>query len=249
MDRAAESTDICYGEVPREAPLDTAVDSLIGVGLYSIPEAARLTRVAPAKIRGWICGYGRGNAERRAPIIHRQVPTIGGKPALGFLDLIEVRFVSWIIGFGVSWRTIRVAADRARLALQHEHPFAHARFHTDGKTIFLETQTETEDRRLLDLVKNNFAMYDILEQSFREGIAFGSDGAASAWRPPEGERAVVLDPARSFGRPIDDMSGVPTAVLADAYTAEGSFERVAAWFEVPPETVRRAVDYELKLAA
>jgi len=200
--------------------VDIATPNLVGVGLYTVPEAARLTRVAPAKIRGWISGYGGRAKDDRAPIIHRQIPMIGGKPALGFLDLIEVRFVSWLVGKGVSWRTIRLAADRARAELHHEHPFALARFHTDGKAIFLETQEATGDRSLLDLVKNNFAMYE-----------------------------VVLDPGRSFGRPIDDGSGVPTATLNDAYQAEGSYERVASWFEVPPEAVRRAVAYEMKLAA
>ena len=230
--------------------MDIATPNLVGVGLYTVPEAARLTRVAPAKIRGWINGYGGRAKDDRAPIIHRQIPMIGGKPALGFLDLIEVRFVSWLVGKGVSWRTIRVAADRARAELHHEHPFALARFHTDGKAIFLETQEATGDRSLLDLVKNNFAMYEVLEQSFRDGIEFvGANGEASSWHPPEGEGEIILDPGRSFGRPIDDGSGVPTATLADAYQAEGSYERVASWFEVPPEAVRRAVAYEMKLAA
>ena len=230
--------------------MNSAVNNLVGVGLYTVPEAARLTRVNPARIRGWINGYGGRAKNDRAPIIHRQVPTISGKPGLGFLDLIEVRFVNWLIGSGVSWRTIRLAADRARSELHHEHPFALARFLTDGKAIFLETQEETGDRKLLDLVKNNFAMYEVLEQSFRDGVEFsGSDGEASSWRPPEGENAVVLDPGRSFGRPIDDASGVPTATLTDAYRAEGSYDRVASWFNVPPDAVRRAVAYEMKLAA
>lgn len=228
--------------------MSAVASRLIGVGLYTVPEAARLTHVPPAKIRGWINGYG-GRDSSRSPIIHRQVPTIAGKPALGFLDLIEVRFVNWLVGYGVSWQTIRVAAERARGALGHEHPFALAKFHTDGKHVFLETQEETDDRKLLDLVKNNFAMYDVLEQSFRDGIAFDHEGVATAWRPIEGDHAIVLDPARSFGRPIDENSGVPTATLADAYTAEGSYERVASWYDVPPEAVRRAVRYEMRLSA
>jgi uncharacterized protein (DUF433 family) len=237
------------GMTMRRATVETATHSLVGVGLYTVPEAARLTRVPPAKIRGWINGYGGRAKNDRASIIHRQIPVIAGKSALGFLDLIEVRFVSWLVGNGVSWQTIRTAADRAREELHHEHPFALARFHTDGKVIFLETQEKTGDRKLLDLTKNNFAMYEVLEQSFRDGIAFGTDGEASSWRPPDGDKTIILDPRRSFGRPIDDVSGVPTATLADAYRAEGSFDRVASWFEVPPEAVRRAVTYEMKLAA
>ncbi|CAA7613478.1 hypothetical protein [Magnetospirillum sp. UT-4] len=223
----------------------------LGIGLYSVPEASRLTRVPATKIRGWINGYSqRATAGgRSAPLIHRQVPTLEGKPALGFLDLLEVKFVNWLANYGVTWHSIRVAADRARGCLNHDHPFALARFHTDGKAIFLETQEETGDRKLMDLTKNNFAMYEVLEQSFREGIEFNAQGVASIWHPSPQLPHVVLDPERSFGRPIDAPSGVPTATLSEAYEAEGSFERVAAWFEVSPETVRDAVAFELGLSA
>lgn len=225
-------------------------NEFVGVGLYTIPEAARFTRIPANKIRGWINGYGgrSPSRERPAAIIRRQIPSLEGKPALGFLDLIEVRFVNWLLGYGVSWKTIRQAAALARDTLKHEHPFALANFHTDGKGVFLETQKDTGDRMLLDLVKNNFAMYDVLEQSFRAGIEFGS-GVAARWRPPSDYAAIVLDPLRSFGQPIDENSGVPTATLFDAYRAEGSFERVAEWYDVTIETVRAAVAFELKLAA
>lgn len=228
---------------------DTTLHHAIGLGLYTVPQAARLTRIAPKRIHGWIGGYGGRSVGKRRPIILRQIPVVAGQPQLGFLDLIEVRFVNWLIGVGVSWKTIRTAADRGRMALDHDHPFALARFLTDGKAIFLETQQETGDSKLLDLIKNNFAMYEVLEQSFRRGIAFTAEGVASKWHPDEGGGRVVLDPQRSFGQPIDQDSGVPTSVLMDAYRAEGSFDRVASWFEVSVEAVRQAVTYEMKLAA
>lgn len=228
----------------------TTQGQIVGLGLYTIPEAARLTKVPARKVRGWVNGYSqRASAGgRSAPIIHRQIPTIDGKTALGFLDLLEVRFVNWLSEYGVSWNTIRVAAERARQALGHDHPFALARFHTDGKGIFLETQEETGDRKLLDLARNNFAMYEIVEASFREGVEF-RDGVASLWHPSKTLHQIVLDPTRAFGRPIDRDSGVPTATLADAYQAEGDFNTVARWYEVTPETVRAAVEFEFGLAA
>ncbi len=231
--------------------MNAQTSNILGVGLYSVPEAARLTRVPAGKIRGWINGYSQRleAGKRSVPLIHRQIPTVENKPALGFLDLLEVKFVNWLISYGVSWKTIRIAADRARDQLHYEHPFALARFHTDGKAIFLETQEETGDRKLNDLTKNNFAMYEILEDSFREGIEFNREGIASIWRPSKRSPQIVLDPGRSFGRPIDDPSGIPTEVLADAYKAEGSFERVGAWYGVSAATVRAAVEFELELSS
>lgn len=217
-----------------------------------MPEAACLTGVSASKIRGWINGYTQGSSAgaRSVPLIHRQIPVIDGKLGLGFLDLLEVKFIKWLSCYGVSWHSIRIAADRARVELGHEHPFALARFHTDGKAVFLETQKQTGDRKLMDLNKNNFAMYEVLESSFRRGIVFDDvTGIAASWQPSANSPDVILDPQRSFGRPIDVNSGVPTAVLAEAYEVEGSLDRVASWYGVTPDTVHAAVAFELEFAA
>ena len=44
-----------------------ALPDLIGLGLYSIPEAARLAEVAPVRARGWVQGYRDGTASRDGP--------------------------------------------------------------------------------------------------------------------------------------------------------------------------------------
>src|SRR4051812_45573373 len=89
-----------------------------GVGIYSILEAARLTGVAPRRIRRWIRGYSfrgaTGQTRRSAPVFHSQLPVIDGQAALGFLDLIEVRFVDAFLKRGVQWPAIRLAEMNAR---------------------------------------------------------------------------------------------------------------------------------------
>jgi hypothetical protein len=60
------------------------------VGLYTVPMAARILREEGNRIRRWINGASDSDAP---PIIHRQLPLIGGKTVLGFLDLIEARFI------------------------------------------------------------------------------------------------------------------------------------------------------------
>lgn len=217
----------------------------VGVGIYTVPEAARLTRVSSTRIHGWIKGY-RGSDK---PLIHRQIPVIDGKANLGFLDLMEVKFVNAFVSQGVSWKTIRLAAQRARSQFNHEHPFSTHRFRTDGRTIFSETLEETGDSKLLDLVKNQFAMYRVIEKSLLEGVEFDGAGEAIRWRPMSDLDMVVVDPRRSFGRPILEATGVPTRVLYEAFTVEGDAKRVASWYEVTPEEVRQAVEFEVKLAA
>jgi uncharacterized protein (DUF433 family) len=62
-------------------------------------------------------------------------------------------------------------------------------------------------------------------------------------------RHVVVDPLRSFGQPVVNKEGVPTAVLSHALDVEKSVARVARWFEVSRASVKAAAEFEARLAA
>ena len=74
------------------------------------------------------------------------------------------------------------------------------------------------------------------------------DGAVARWRPYRGKSSIVIDPHRSFGQPVSDKYGIPTAVLADAANAEESIEAVARLYEVSPSMIRDAIAFEKSLA-
>ncbi len=217
--------------------------NFVGVGLYTIPEAARLSGVAPSRIRRWVFG-----PDGRTPLF-RQLPRLDGQDALGFYNLVEVLFVRDLIAQGVTWHSIRRAIELARAAMREDHPFAARKLHTDGRTVFLEAANESGDRQLLNLIDGNFAMFDVLERSFLKTVTFdGPEGRANTWRPQETLDRIVVDPARSFGRPIDRDTGIPTDVLATALKSEkGDAERVARWWKVPVEAVHQAAEFEVRL--
>ena len=84
--------------------------SYLGIGIYGVPEAARLTGVSAPRIRRWVKGYTfrvRGSARRSAPVWQSQLPRLDHQIAVSFLDLIEIRFVNAFLEHGVSWPTIR----------------------------------------------------------------------------------------------------------------------------------------------
>jgi hypothetical protein len=67
-----------------------AADSLLGIGLYTVPEAAHLTVIPQARLRRWLQGYTyrRGDQPSASePTWQRQLPEIDGTLGLGFLDL------------------------------------------------------------------------------------------------------------------------------------------------------------------
>jgi uncharacterized protein (DUF433 family) len=226
-------------------------DSLLGIGLYTVPEASRLIGIPQARLRRWLRGYTYAIGEGRAvsqPVWRSQLPEIDGSLSLGFLDLMEARFIDAFRKADVPWRVIRLCAERARELCRTDHPFSTQRFRTDGRTIFAETIGQTGEPQLLDLVKSQFAFARVIGPSLYAGIEFSDGDVPLRWWPFGRRNSVVIDPARSFGQPIVSAGGVPTAVLADAVAAEGSIAKVARLYQVPPQSVRAAVRFEQQLA-
>jgi uncharacterized protein (DUF433 family) len=230
---------------------DGAGPSLLGVGVYTVPEAARLTGVSGRRIRRWLSGYDfrSGDTVRSSPPVwHGQIPA-GDSLALGFRDLLEVRFVDAFRRHGVSWRSIRIAADRAAEILHDSHPFSTKRFKTDGRSIFAEIMQKTGEESLLGLVKSQYEFKSIVDPFLFEGIEFpAAEIAPVRWWPLGLDRRVVIDPERAFGQPIVAPESVPTAVLAQAFRAEGSVPAVARWYLVDPQSVEDAVEFEDRIA-
>jgi hypothetical protein len=89
---------------------------LIGHGVYTIPEAARLTRIAAPRIRRWLRGHEHriGGELRRSPaMIEPTFGLIDGMVAISFLDLVEIRFINAFVEQGVTWAYLRKAHERA----------------------------------------------------------------------------------------------------------------------------------------
>lgn len=222
--------------------------SLVGLGLYTPSEAARLIKVPAPKLIRWLRGHGSGNRAYE-PLWHGQIDIGDGATYLGFLDLIQCRMAAAFIAAGLSPQKVRRALILARDIIDADHPFANSRFKTDGRTLLLEALgSDTEDRPLVDLFRRGqYVMHKIIEPSLK-GIDFDTD-TASRWWPTGRSNDIVVDPKRQFGQPIIDSAGVPTAILKAAAEAEGSVEMAARMFRISPVAVRRAVDFELGLAA
>jgi uncharacterized protein (DUF433 family) len=179
-----------------------------------------------------------------------QLEPIDGQVALSFLDLMEVRFVDAFLKADLSLAKVRRAAQLAKELVGSDHPFSTQKFCTDGKRIFAEIETPDGQKTTLDLERSQFGIYDVIAPSLLKGVEFDASGQAARWRPYEHDMPrVVLDPRRQFGQPIVDRGGAQTSVIADAVKAEGSIDAVARWFEIDPEAVRQAVEFEIRLAA
>lgn len=225
---------------------------LTGLGLYTIPEAARLAGVQPVELRRWLRGYnsGKGEALRHHPPLWSSEIAGADVDGLSFHDLLEIRFVKAFRELGISLQTIRIAANNAREILESPYPFTCKSFQTDGKTIFAEALRESGDLDLLDLRRRQYVFTKIVQPSLYAGIEFGADQRAARWYPMERSKAVVLDPNLAFGKPVVTDTALRTDILYDAWLAEDKDkQRVARLYEVPVKAIETAIRFEQRQAA
>lgn len=228
---------------------DQNADPLIG-GFYSAQDAARLLRIASVRrIKGWLAGYGGATG----PILERDYEPVGGKQALSFWDLIEVRFLDYFRQQGLSLQTLRKVAIKARQDLNARHPFAvyTVRFVTDRKRIFATVAEEEKDTRAWDIATSQYEMYETIERSLAKNVEFNpSSGLAQRFFPLPDIRAVFVHPSYAYGKPVVGEMGVPTAALFRMWEAErGNKRRVADAFGVSEQDVATAVEFEMEMAA
>jgi uncharacterized protein (DUF433 family) len=229
----------------------TSVNNIpIGIGYYTVSEAALLLKMPPITIRRWLGGYSykkNGIERHMEPLWTPNLPPHDGRIELDFRDLIELRFVRELTGLGVGVKFLRAILEGARELANDARPFSTRRFRTDGKTVFLQTLRDPEKSELLDLRSHQYQFGEIVEQSFKD---LDLDGDVVArWRPLRGKKSIVIDPARAFGQPIADQAGIPTATLADALKVEGSAKRVSYLYGVAEPVVRDADAFECSLLA
>lgn len=223
----------------------TARPDLLEAGIYTIPQVAELVNAPQANVRVWI----EGHTGKQDPVIDNQLGRVGGKTAISFANLMELRFIAKFVAAGVGLREIRKIMQEASKTLQHPHPFAtRTVFKTDGRKIIAEIARRNGLDLIYDLRSKNYETPSVVMRTFREDVIFDPNGEAMAWKPrPDIAPNVIVHPRISFGRPILDQSRIPTATIATAVTVEGNARFVADVFEVPERHVRQAVRFEKEL--
>lgn len=220
--------------------------SMLGKGIYSLTEAARLTGIASQTIRTWFVG----RTDRQKPILEADYRPYKGDIAISFQDMIDAFFLSHFRVAGVTLQRLRLINDNFQNRFGTKHGFCHERLRTDGATVFLEEADKVGGQKLVDLFNNQMVIPKVI-LPFLKSLEFDSKThLANLWKIYDG---VVVNPAVNFGKPIIKDSGISTSVLHDAFKGnQGNVEFVAACFNVRPDEVAAAVSFErnmLKRAA
>jgi len=213
----------------------------LGKGVYTVPQAARLTGISAQRIHYWHRELASQEGLWKADF-KRLEDTVG----LSFLDLMELRFINHFRNCGVAWPVIKSAAAAAISLFDKSHPFSNKRFKTDGKSIFAEF-LEKGEKHLIQMDKRQFAIKNVVDKELYSGLEFSDAGHVLRWQPSD-KLSIVIDPKISFGQPVVMNERIPTDTLFDAWKVEKSFENVAVRFEISLKSVKDAVSFEQQMA-
>ena len=224
---------------PNCSPVFLPVTSsdLLSAGIYTVPEASRLTRVTSSRIRRWMKGYDFKTKKERHhsnPVWSSQLAAIDDKMAVGFKDLMEIRFVNAFLNEGVSWKTMRDAHISAKAKLGTDHPFCTHKFATDGREILLHQAQASGDTHLIDITNDQREFARIVAPFLKE---LDFDHGVTRWWPLGKKRSVVVDPVRNMGQPTVTRFGSAHARPRQQRQSQGRLNPSPIGFEVAPRGV------------
>ena len=222
----------------------------IGHGIYTYKEASHLTGISNNTLRRWIEGYSVKKSQSKIPpVFSGDYNKIDSTQILSFLDIIEVLFIKSFHGYGIGLQTIRIAIRQASKLLDSRHPFAMRKFYTDGHTILAKIVQNTNSVDLLDLIKKQYQLVDIVLPTLYECIDFNNYDIAEKWWPLGKDFGIVVDPERNFGKPIIDDINIGTQLIMDLYSSGHSKEDIVDWYDIDLKYVNMALQFEKRLAA
>jgi uncharacterized protein (DUF433 family) len=211
--------------------------NILGNGIYSFSEASALTGLSVRRVRAWFEGWNMGGTPRgRGRVFRGDYPA---DRAISFFDLIEVKVAGRLRERGISLIALRKAHAALVDLLDTPHPFSRREIYTDGKAMFVRAATTGD---LIEIVRRQHVIPQVLLPYLERVDYDPHTRLAAQWRISDG---VVIDPRRHFGKPIVQSSSMPTALLAQAYQANGrDLEAVADWYGVTPGEVEAAARFE-----
>lgn len=213
----------------------------LGIGVYSIDDAAMFTGVPVNTLRKWFRG--------RDPVFEPDYGHVGPRQPLSFHDLIGALNLARMRHRGLSMQYLRRVLDAAKRQANTKHGFAHSVLLLNGKELLFAEMphADAHDRaKVTDIFRpNQLIEKGLIAPSIKDimfaDISVGSDQLANEWTPAPG---LVVNPRRNFGAPTLVGSGVAARVLHDAWVDnDRDVSVVANWYKLPIERVERAIEF------
>jgi len=214
---------------------------------YTVAEASRYLKVAPATLRSWVAGrfYPKGKeVARSVPLIK---PAKNPPPVLSFWNLIEAHVLrSLRTDHGVPMEALRRAIKYAENELAINRLLLSPALRTEAGKLLLERYGELIDLSASGQIAMRRVFNDHLsrvewdEWKFPVRLFPFTSSSASDM----GRRPVTIAANIAFGRPVLASRGIATATIAQRLDAGESLADVAEDYDLTADEIEEAVLYE-----
>lgn len=218
---------------------------------YAISEAAGYLRLPVSTLRSWVLGQRYYDVNREAKLFK---PVIGIADAknrqLSFINLVEAFVLAGIRReYEVPLPKVRKALDYVKRVFGTRQPLAEEQFETDGADLFVEKYraligaSQDGQLQMREIIRDRLRRVRRDPKGLPEKIIL-FPAAAGDKRGAD----VIIDPKRSFGRPVLDRLGVRTVVVFERFMAGDNIEILARDYAVPPQAIQDAIRCERRAA-
>lgn len=225
----------------------------IGLGVYTLPDAAMILGLDRRSLYRWVAGYlsrqPKGLEIRRKPAGTIGAWGIGRDRGFNFNTLIELYTVAKLRERGVSMKVVRNARRELAARFEVTYPFALRGILTEGKKIWYQLDNP-DSESILKLDNTGRMEFEKIIENFVKRIEFaeGTQLAERFW--PDGRNShVVVDPRRGFGRPIIDGTSITTETISGLIEAGERMDDLSALYDLEEEEIQDAHKFEQRRAA
>jgi uncharacterized protein (DUF433 family) len=221
---------------------------------YPASEAAYILNLPLATVKAWSFGQsyrrGDGKAKQFEAVIHA---ADSRHKLLSFANLCELHILAAIRRVhGVRLSKVRDAVEYVRDRLGADRPLIDRQFMTNGIDLFVDQAS-----KLLNVSQQG---QEALRDEFMDALARierDSKGnpvrlfpySRSSGQTADQPKAIVIDPALSFGRPVLTGVAVPTDIIFDRFQAGDSLEDMALDYNVDEKEIEEALRFEQRRVA
>ena len=213
---------------------------------YTVAEAARYLKVAPATLRSWVVGRsyptGNGTGQSRPLIRAAKNPP----PTLSFWNLIEAHVLrSLRTDHGVPMDALRRAISYAEKQLKIERLLLSPELRTDAGKLLLERYgnlielSASGQIAMRSMLNAHLARVEWDEWQFPVRLYPFTSAAA-----PIEKRPIAIAANVAFGRPVLVHGGITTAAIAERLDAGESLDDLAEDYDLSVAEIEDAVLYE-----
>jgi uncharacterized protein (DUF433 family) len=234
-----KASSLYGGKDPRDMPI------------YGIVDAARYLRIPAVTLGTWVHGRSYPTTQGRRSS-DRIIETPGNGGTLSWTNLAEAHVLSALRRYHkVSMANIRRALGYVKRQYGWKHPLIEAGFKTDGVNLFVEevgALVNVSEQGQVAIRESLSAYLERLDWAKGDKLATSLFPFVRQHDPSE-PKLVLIDPRRSFGRPVIVGTTIPTSAVADRFFAGDSPEHLAKDFRLTEDQVLEAIRYERRAAA